>query len=126
MNTPKALLYEAFGKVLYAVAMADGAIQYEEVHRLKEKLNAHPWAKQIVWSFNFEKSQLTPLNKPLRDAIDVFEDYGPCTEYAYFIEVLEEVAEAFGGTVPQEREVIDFLKEELIETLNGEELPSEL
>ena len=46
-------LYEAFGELLYVVAMADGLIQEEELSALDEVLKGHPWAADIQWSFNY-------------------------------------------------------------------------
>ena len=35
-------LYEAFGELLYVVAMADGMIQEEEIETLENVLSEHP------------------------------------------------------------------------------------
>ena len=52
----------------------------------------------------------------------VFEQYGPCEEYGFFIDLVERVAEAFDGIVPQEEEVLELLREELLEGLNGNQV----
>ena len=52
-------LLEAFGELLYVVAMADGMIQEEEVAALEKVLADHPWASDIKWSFDYERKKGT-------------------------------------------------------------------
>lgn len=122
MKTPKANLYRAFGKLVYAIAMADGKIQQEEIEKLHAVISEHHWAKNVIQSFdqlqNSNKKQ--SLNEILQEAIEIFEDYGSCYEYPIFIDFLEQIAASFGGIVLQEEELISFLKEELLENLNEE------
>lgn len=44
-------LYEAFGELLYVIAMADGLIQENEITALEQVLAENPWAADIKWSF---------------------------------------------------------------------------
>ncbi len=122
MNQSKAWLYDAFGQIIYAVAIADGEVQDEEIDKLHETIENHPWAREIVWSFNYETTRNRPIHTTLQKAMAVFEQYGPCEEYEFFIDLVERVADAFDGIVPQEEEILELLREELLEGLNGKQI----
>ncbi len=106
-------LYDAFGELIYAIAMADGDVQPEEVETLKKLLQAHPWAKEIEWSFQYEKSKNHSVEEAYQRAIDACKENGPDPEYKYLLDVMINVAEAFNGIVPQEKEIIDNFKTDL-------------
>lgn len=111
----KERLYDAFGELIYAVALADGAIQNEEITKLNEILNKHQWAKEIEWSFNYEKSKSITVKDAYTKAMSTFKDYGPDPEYQNMLEVMLEVAKAFNGIVPEEQKIIDDFQKELRE-----------
>ena len=108
-------LYDAFGELLYVIAMADGAIQDEEVKVLEGILNKHTWAKEIKWSFDYEKQKQHTIEEAYTKAIDVCKANGPDPEYKYLLDVMYLVADAFDGTVKQEEELIDRFKCDLHE-----------
>lgn len=103
-------LYDAFGELIYAIAMADGSIQSEEVEALESILSQHPWAKQIEWSFNYENEKHHTVDQAYKNAIEVCIQNGPDPEYKYLLDVMVFVADSFGGIVPQEKELIDKFK----------------
>ena len=119
-------LYDAFGELLYAIAIADGEIQDEEVKTLEQVLREHPWAKEIKWSFDYEKQKNHSLEEAYTKAIDVFKENGPDPEYKYFLDVMIRIADAFEGIVPQELHVIDNfvadLKDRFIKDLEDNKL----
>ena len=47
-------LSDAYGELLYAIALADGIIQDSEVNIIKEVLKNHRWGQEVLWSFNYE------------------------------------------------------------------------
>jgi uncharacterized tellurite resistance protein B-like protein len=106
-------LYDAFGELIYAIAIADGKVQKEEVEALEKLLSRHPWAMEIKWSFNYEQDKQHSVEEAYKQAIDVCKENGPDPEYKYLLDVMEKVAEAFGGIIPQEQEIIDNFKYDL-------------
>jgi len=122
----KSRLYDAFGELLYAIAMADGAVQQEEVEMLERLLSEHPWAKEIKWSFDYEKDKAHTVEEAYQKAIEVCKENGPDPEYKYLLDVMIKVADAFDGIVPQEKEIIDNftndLKNRFIQDLKSNKL----
>jgi len=106
-------LYDAFGELIYAIAMADGDVQTVELETLEKLLREHPWAKEIKWSFNYEQNKHHSVEEAYQRAIDVCKENGPDPEYKYLLDVMVKVAEAFGGIIPQEQMIIDNFKMDL-------------
>lgn len=106
-------LYDAFGELIYAVALADGSIQEEEVSALEKVLKGHTWSKAIKWSFNYERSKKISVESAYLRAMATFKEFGPDPEYKYMLEVMQEVAKAFNGIVPAEQKIIDNFQKEL-------------
>lgn len=106
-------LNDAFGELIYAIAIADGDVQEEEVKALEKLLSQHPWAKEIKWSFNYEKTKMHSVEESYERAINVCKENGPDIEYKYLLDVMTQVAEAFDGIVPQEKRIIDSFKTDL-------------
>ena len=106
-------LYDAFGELIYAIAMADGEVQKEEVETLEIFLSQHPWAKEIKWSFHYETEKHHTVDDAYKNAIDICKQNGPDPEYKYLLDVMVSVADAFGGIVPQEKEILDKFKSDL-------------
>lgn len=109
----KERLYDAFGELIYAIAMADGNIQDEELKILEKLLSNHPWAKEIHWSFDYEFNKHHTIKDSFDHAINICKENGPDPEYKYLLEVMTQVAEAFNGIVPKEQEIIDDFKVKL-------------
>lgn len=118
MNLEK--VYEAFGELLYALALSDGELQQEEEDRLKEIVSGHQWETDILWSFNYEKGRRSDIKEAYQRALDVFSQYGPYREYDKFFGVLEQVAEASAGVDVEERKLIDSFKAELLERFQND------
>ncbi len=106
-------LYDAFGELIYAIAMADGEVQKEEIETLERFLNQHPWAKEIKWSFNYENDRHHTVEEAYNNAIDICKENGPDPEYKYLLDVMVSVADSFGGIVPQEKKILDNFKSDL-------------
>lgn len=108
--TNKSYLYDAFGELIYLVAMADGGIQQEEISALEKILNNHAWAKEISWSFNYEASKNNNLEDIYKKVIMACHDNGPDPEFTFMIEVMEAVAEASKGKdAAEEARIIGFV-----------------
>ncbi len=106
-------LYDAFGELLYAIAMADGEVQKEEIRVIEGILNKHLWAKEIKWSFDYEKYKNHSLEEAYSKAISVCKENGPDPEYKYLLDLMRVVADAFDGTVSQEEHIINRFKGDL-------------
>ena len=92
-------LYDAFGELLYVLAKADGEIQKEEVDELQKILKAHPWSKEIIWSFNYEAKRENKVEDVYQKVLYACFTIGPDPEYQFILEVLESVAESSLGVV---------------------------
>ena len=108
-------LYDAFGELLYVVAMADGLIQDEEITALERVLADHPWATDIKWSFNYELKKGNPVEDVYDKVIDYCKYNGPHPEYQKMIEVMEAVAHASAGVDENEQAVMDGFVKTLVE-----------
>ncbi len=111
----KEKLYDAFGELIYIVAMADGLIQKEEVEALERILVNHPWAKEIKWSFDFEVQKNENVDFVYNKVLDYCYQNGPDPEYKFLLEILEEVARASDGIDISERAVIKKFTYDLTE-----------
>lgn len=108
-------LYEAFGELLYVVAMADGQVQAEEKAALAKKLSGHPWGANIQWSFDYELRKDNDIEDLYQKVIDNCERFGPSEAYTFLIELMEEVAQASSGVDENEQKVMDSFVHELTE-----------
>lgn len=109
-------LYDAFGELVYAVCLADGYIQPEETEALERLLSNHDWAKEIKWSFDYEvRAGKKTVDEAYKKALITFEKVGPNPEYAFMLEVLEEVARASHGVDSNESAIISQVSVDLTE-----------
>lgn len=113
--TKKEQLYEAFGELVYVLAMADGAIQPEELQQVKQVLEQHPQGADIQWSFDYEARQQRPVEDVYQKVIDACQAVGPDPEYPYLIDLLEKVAAVYAGKSQQEDRVITGFTTDLLE-----------
>ena len=90
-------LIEAFGELLYVLAMADGEIQTEELEVIQKRLADHPWGKDIQWSFDYETKNKGDVEDLYQKVITYCEMHGPDPEYQFLLNLLHEVAEASAG-----------------------------
>ena len=106
-------LYDAFGELIYTVAVADGMIQDEEIKVIEEKLLEYDWGKDVKWSFNYEKKKGSDLKDTYLKALETFKEHGPHPDYYNLIELLEEVAKASDGFEKKEGQVISIFNKSL-------------
>jgi len=99
-------LYEAFGQLVYVVAIADGLIQKEEVHVLEEIIKDHPWACHIKWSFVHEIEQEEDIDTLYKKVLNFCHKHGPDPEYKFLFEILEKIALANEGMDKVEEAII--------------------
>ncbi len=113
MGNPEKI-YEAFGELLYVVAMADGEIQDSELKVIKEELADYKFGEQVLWSFNYEKEKKNPLEDTYKKVITCCEAHGPEKEYQYLIELLEKMSKASAGMDDNEAKAISSFRADLI------------
>ncbi len=106
-------LNDAFGELIYAVALADGIIQEEEVDTLQKFLLDHPSGKEIQWSFNYERKKGNALMDTYNKALETLKENGPHPDYTYLVEVLEAVANASDGFQRKEGQLISNFQKSL-------------
>lgn len=104
-NTEK--LIEAFGELIYVVAMTDGAIQREELAVIEDKLATHKWGEDIKWSFDYEVKKNRSIEELYKKVITYCEMHGPDAEYQFLLNVVEEVATASKVIDKEEKEIMD-------------------
>ena len=108
-------LIEAFGELLYVLAMADGEIQTEELEVIQKRLEGHPWGKDIRWSFDYEVKNQGDIEDLYQKVISYCEMHGPDPEYQFLLDLLYEVAEASAGVNEDEQKVMNDFTQDLIE-----------
>ena len=106
-------LNDAFGELIYAVAISDGMIQPEEKEILKGYLENHPWGKEIQWSFDYEYEKGNQLMDTFEKALETLKENGPHKDYAYLVDVLEAVAGASDGFQRKEGQIISNFQKSL-------------
>ena len=109
----KTRLYDAFGELIYTVAIADGIIQDDEVKIIEERLKEFEWGEEVKWSFNYEKKKGSDLKETYLKALETFKEYGPHPDYYNLLELLEEVAKASDGFEKKEGRVISIFNKSL-------------
>ncbi|MFK7774841.1 MAG: TerB family tellurite resistance protein [Saprospiraceae bacterium] len=109
----QARLHDAFGEIIYAVAIADGLIQEEELKLIDEKLAQFSWGEDAKWSFNWERKKETKLKEAYLKALDTLKENGPTASYYDLINILEEVAKASDGFEKKEGRVISIFNKSL-------------
>jgi hypothetical protein len=115
----KERLYEAFGELVYVVAMADGIIQAEEVQVLHNIIESHPWASDIEWSFNYEVTHHPDLEYLYNKVLSICHQNGPDPEYKFLVDLLENIAQV-SSSVEAEKKVITKFTYELTERLKND------
>ena len=111
-------LYDAFGELIYVLAMADGEIQPEEKATLEHILQTHPWSREIMWSFNYESVKRNDVEDTYRKVLQKCFEIGPDPEYKFMIEVLEAVAKSSIELDEKEKAVIERFKADLTSEFN--------
>ncbi len=119
--------YVHLGKLLYAVAMADGEVQDEEMQELYKLViselsdeNMFDQEEVNVFYTEFEFEKLLDNNANKEDAYNAFvkyfdENYKNFTPHMKKVTIyaVEQIAKAFDGIVEEELVMIDGLKDRL-------------
>ncbi len=113
MGNPEKI-YEAFGELIYVVAMADGAVQPEEIAVVKKELADYKYGEQVLWSFNYEMNKKNPVEDTYKKVITCCEAHGPEREYQYLINLLEKMSKASAGMDDNEAKKISSFRADLI------------
>ena len=114
MRINKEKLYEAFGELIYVVAMADGEIQETEVTALKKLVSEHPLGPDIKWSFDYEAKNETSTADTYQKVLNTCQAYGPTEDYLLLLDLLKKVAAASNGVDEKEQQVITSFQADLI------------
>lgn len=110
-------LYDAFGELIYILAIADGVIQPQEVKKLEEIIARHPFKDTIKWSFNYEVKSNNNIEDLYKKVIDTCQEYGATDDYKFLIKIMEEVAETSDGIIEKESDIIFKFTEDLTDRL---------
>lgn len=111
----KEKLYDAFGELIYAVAMADGEVQKEEMEKLQQILDDHAWASNISWSFNYEVNTGLSVDEVYKKVLSFCQSYGPTPEYEEMLNVMRKIADASDGVDFNEEIIIESFRNDLVE-----------
>ena len=109
----KTRLIDAFGELIYAVAIAVGMIQPEEIKTLEKLLEGHPWASEIQWSFDYELKNKNTLKNTYQKALETLKENGPFEDYHYLVEIIEKIAASSDGVDNNEYNIIDDFQKSL-------------
>jgi len=112
--SPEERLYDAFGELLYVVAMADGIIQPEETERLQQLVARHPMGEHNRWSFNYEQAREADAQSVYQKVLNICEELGPRPEYVDLSDLLKQVAAASNGIDENEQSVITGFQRDLL------------
>jgi tellurite resistance protein len=118
MSSEKEKMYEIMGELIYAIAKADGIVQEEEISKLNEILEGHPWASEIKWSFNYEKNRNASVEEVYKKVIDYCKNNGASAEYSEFLDVMKKIANSSQGIDAEEEQLINSFTEDLIKRFN--------
>ncbi len=120
--------YTELGKLLYAVAKADGEVQDEELHKiyqmvvndLSDEMLFERGDEVDAYYTEFEFEALIDRNTEMDVAMNSFIDFYNKNKGEFTDKMIETtlkamiaVADAYDGIVPEEQELIDELKEKL-------------
>ncbi len=110
MNKPNQETLDVFGRIVYAMAMADGEVQDSEAKALHDIVEHDQWAKQIEFSFDMAKKlKMDPWIIFLKN-MRIFRARPIDEHYPFFLHLLEEIAKAHDGIVPQEEAMLEKFK----------------
>lgn len=108
-------LYEAFGELLYVIAMADGFIDDKEISALERVLADNPWAADIKWSFDYERKKQNSPEAAYQKVLDYCQHIGPKAAYKDMLEVMYAIAKASEGVSEAEQKIMDNFSHTLTE-----------
>lgn len=117
LKLTKVQLHDAFGELLYAIAMVDGEIQLEEIEKIEEHLANHEAAEAIKWSFKYEVGKQKTVLEAYKKAIDICKHYGKSEDYPFLLTMLKDVAAASDGLDENERAMIAQIEKDLEDVL---------
>jgi len=120
MDVSQEKLFEAFGELIYVVAMADGVVQESEKEAFETLMEGHPWSKDVVFSFNYELKRENDIDSLYQKVLNLCHAYGPSPDYPEFIAVLERVATASDGIDAEEKARIDGFSRDLLARFNAD------
>ncbi|PIB36185.1 hypothetical protein BFP72_12655 [Reichenbachiella sp. 5M10] len=118
MNKPSEITLDVFGKILYALAMADGKVQDAEIKVLQQIVREDEWADRIKLSFDTAMDLEMDPKMVFYKNIRILKTLRSVEYMPYFIHLMNRVAQAHGGVVPAEKEMIL----DLAEQFKGEEI----
>ena len=88
----KAKLYKSYGKLIYALVMADDTLQIEDLKEIKKRFANHPWKKKIKQAFKSKNKKQKGISELFDKLIEACEKNGIDREYMFLIAILEDLA----------------------------------
>ena len=110
LKKPSRAIMNVFGKILYALAMADGAVQNSEINILHKIVSKDKWARQIEFSFKVARKLDMDPKTVFEKNMRVFRARPIDEHYPYFLELMQKIAQAHDGIVPAEQAMIEKFK----------------
>lgn len=106
-------LLNTFGRIIYAVAKADGEVQDTEIEVIQKVIDDNEWAQEVELSFEVERELDEDADVIFDKAIGLFQFNEIKGHYKEFIDLLEQIADAHDGIVSEEKVLIDKFKDKL-------------
>ena len=104
---------DTFGKIIYAVAKADGEVQESEIEVIRAVIDNHEWAQEVELSFEIERELDEDADEIFANAMELFKFDEVQGHVDDFIDLLEKIADAHDGIVPEEKALIDKFKSKI-------------
>lgn len=106
MKKPDEITLKVFGNILYALAMADGGVQREELDELQKIVDEDEWAKEIQLSFDAAQHMDMDPQIMFFKNMRIFQTLRTDEHMPYFLNLMQRMAEAYNGIVPEEHDLI--------------------
>lgn len=103
---PDEITLNVFGKILYALAMADGEVQQEELDELEKIVQEDEWAREIKLSFDSAMELEMDPQIVFFKNVRIFQTLSKDEHMPYFLDLMRRIAEAYDGIVPEEHDLI--------------------
>jgi len=110
----KAQLYNAFARLIYAVTMADGIVQKEEMDVIRKVVGEHPMMGYIDNYFRIGDRKISII-KAYYEVLTFIQENKPDPEFSFLLKILEELSKLSEGV----HEDDENLMEEFIEDLRA-------
>ena len=114
----KTKLYSSFAALIYAVTMADGIIQKEEMSIIRRVIGDHPMMTHINSYFESGDRKIS-IVKAYYDVLSFIKENKPDPEFAFLLKILEELSKQSEGVGEEDENLMEEFIEDLKSKMNS-------